>query len=181
MKLFLRIILSVVGVAALLVLIAFADGATLPIDHSVSVSGTVAAPPTEVFARITDIANGAAWRPQVKSIKVLPKDYGHGQEMRFLATTSAPPKPYGPNVGPETVVAKRIVQLDDAGAQYGGKWTYELSPTRTNMGDQATLLKITEDGYIKPPIYRFVMAHIMGPTKNLDDYLKDIQVAFPKP
>jgi hypothetical protein len=176
MKILLRIILSIAGVVALLVLIAFADGATLPVDHSVSVSGTVNAPPPAVFARITDIANAAAWRPQVKSVKVLPKDNsrdawieddGLSGTMQFLAITTAPPGPSGHGV--------RQVKTD--APSYGGTWTYDLTPGPT---PNTTTLKITEDGYINPPIYRFVMAHIMGPTKNLDDYLKDIQQAFAK-
>lgn len=189
MKILLRIILSVVGLVAVVALAAFAIGATMPVDHSISVTDTVAAPPEKVFAMITDIANGPQWRPEVKSVQILPKDntrdawvedLGSGQTMKFLATTTARPQPYGPNVGPETVVAKRVVKLDDPGAQYGGVWTYELSPTRTNMGDQATLLKITETGYINPPIYRFVMKYVFGMTKNLDDYMKHIQAAAPK-
>jgi hypothetical protein len=190
MNILLRIVLSLVGIVALLALVAFADGATLPIDHSVSVTGTVAAPPPAVFARINDIANGAAWRPQVKSVKLLPKDnsrdawiedYGHGQEMQFLALTTAPPVPNLDHIPDQSVVvAKRVVRLNGPNASYGGTWTYELSETRTNDGYPGTLVKITEDGYINPPIYRFVMAHIMGATKNLNDYLKDLQTAFAK-
>jgi hypothetical protein len=189
MKLLLRIVLSIVGLVALVVLIAFADGATMPMDHTVSVTGTVNAPPEKVFARIIDIANGPSWRHEVKSVEILPKDntrdawiedLGSGQKMKFLATTTAPPQPYGPNTGPETVVAERVVKLDDPGAQYGGTWTYELSPTRTSDGQPATLLKITENGYIKPAIYRFMMAHIFGPTSNLDQYMKDIQATASK-
>ena len=189
MKILLKIVLSVIGIVALVALGAFALGATMPVDHSVSVTGVVAAPPAKVFAMITDISAGPTWRPEVKSVEVLPKDnfrdawiedLGSGQKMKFLATTTAPPQPYGPNVGPETIVATRVVKLDDPGAQYGGVWTYELSPTRTNTGDQATLLKITETGYINPPVYRFMMKYVFGPTKNLDDYMKHIQAAATK-
>jgi hypothetical protein len=66
--------------------------------------------------------------------------------------------------------------LDDPRASYGGTWSYELSP---GPSPNSTKLQITETGFIKPPIYRFMMAHIFGPTRNLDMYLKDIQAAAP--
>jgi uncharacterized membrane protein len=176
MKLLLRIILSIVGLVALIVLIAFADGATMPIDHSVSVTGTVNAPPEKVFSLITDIANGPSWRHEVKSVEVLPKDntrdvwiedLGSGEKMKFLATTSAPVDSRG--------TAQRKVETKEK--DYGGTWTYDLSPGPTAG---TTTLKITEDGYVNPAIYRFMMAHIFGPTKNLDQYMKDIQAAASK-
>jgi hypothetical protein len=176
MKTLLRIVLSVIGVIALVVLVAFAIGATLPVEHSVSITGTVAAPPAKVFALITDVANSPKWRPQVKTVEVLPKDnsrdqwvedYGSGQTMKFLAITTAPVGPNGSAV--------RKVKTD--GKDFGGSWTYELSPGPTA---NSTTLKITENGYINSAFFRFVMAYISGPTKNLDDYMKALQAAAPK-
>ncbi len=176
MKILLRIVLSVIGLVGLVILGAYADGATMPIDHSVSVTGTVGAPPAKVFGLITNIAAGPTWRPEVQSVEVLPKDntrdawiedLGHGVKMKFLATTTVPVDPSGH--------ALRQVKLDDP--SYGGTWTYDLSAGPT---PDSTTLKITEDGFIKPPIYRFMMAHVFGPTKNLDDYMKHIQAAATK-
>jgi len=173
MKILLRIALSVLGVVAFVALGAFALGATMPIDHSVSVTGEVDAPPAKVFAIITNISAGATWRPEVKSVEVLPKDnardawvedMGNGVKMKFLAITTVPPDATGHGV--------RKVKLDDA--SYGGTWTYELSP---GASPDTTNLKITEDGYINPPIYRFMMKYVFGPTKNLEDYMRHIQAA----
>lgn len=175
MKILLRIVLSILGLVAFVALAAFAIGAILPVDHSVSVTGVVAAPPAKVFALITDIASGPAWRPEVKSVEILPKDntrdawvedLGSGQKMKFLATTTAPPDASGHGV--------RVVKLDDPAATYGGIWTYDIYP---GPDSNTTTLKITEAGYINPPLYRFMMKYIFGPTKNLDDYMKHIQVA----
>jgi len=44
----------------------------------------------------------------------------------------------------------------------------------------ATTLHITEAGFIHPPIYRFIMAHVFGPTHNLDVYMSNIQAAATK-
>lgn len=161
---FILIVLVLAGV------IVYVDGAHLPYDHSVSVTGVVAAPQDKVFKLITDVANGPSWRPAVKSVTTLQPDNGrdhwveylaYGQYMTFLAVRTERP-------------IRRDVQLDDPHAAYGGTWTYELSP---GPDANTTTLRITENGFIKPPVYRFVMAHVMGPTRNLDQYLKDIQAA----
>ncbi len=178
MKILLRIVLSVLGVVAFLALGAFALGAILPVDHSISVSGVVDAPPAKVFAIITDITAGPKWRPEVKSVEILPKDntrdawiedLGSGQKMKFLATTTAPPDAGGHAV--------RIVKLDDPAATYGGVWTYDIYP---GSAPHSSTLKITEVGYINPPLYRFMMKYIFGSTKNLDDYMKNVQQAASK-
>jgi uncharacterized protein YndB with AHSA1/START domain len=151
----------------------YGAGARLPYNHTVSVTGVVAAPPDKVFTLITNVAEGASWRPEVKSVTTLKPDQGrdhwvehlgHGQYMTFLATRTESP-------------SRRDVQLDDPRASYGGTWTYELAPGETAG---TTTLRITETGFIKPPLYRFVMAHVIGPTHNLDAYMKDVQTAAPK-
>jgi hypothetical protein len=84
--------------------------------------------------------------------------------MTFLATRTEPP-------------IRRDVVLDAPKADYGGTWTYELSP---GPEPATTTLRITETGFIKPPLYRFIMVHFVGPTHNLDQYMKDIQAAAGK-
>jgi len=166
--------MKIFGIIVLVLLVAgglvYADGARLPSTHIVSVTGVVAAPPEKVFGLITDVKDAANWRPQVKSVTTLGADHGrdrwvehyaYHQYMPFLALQTVPP-------------ALRQVKLDDPRAAYGGTWTYDLSP---GPDPSSTTLKITEDGYINPPVYRFMMAHVMGPSKNLDDYMKDIQAA----
>jgi hypothetical protein len=173
MKVVGRILLVLVAVVIVVGVIAYADGASLPVNHSVSVTGVIPAPPEAVFARITDVGHGNAWRPAVKSVTVLTpdngrdhwvEDLGHGQTMSFLATRTDAPR-------------RREVLLDDPNASYGGTWIYELSP---GPDPTTTTLKITETGFIHPPIYRFMMAHIFGPTSNLNQYMKDMQAAAAK-
>ena len=38
---------------------------------------------------------------------------------------------------------------------------------------------ITETGFIRPPLYRFMMHHLFGITHNLDQYLADMRAAAP--
>jgi hypothetical protein len=169
--------MKVLGAILLLLVLAgiaiYADGARMPVDHSVSVTGIVPAPQDKVFALIANVAHGADWRPAIKSVSTLAPDHGrdhwvehlaHGQYMTFLATATDPPN-------------RREVKLDDPKASYGGTWVYVLSPGPT---PSTTTLHITETGFINPPLYRFMMTRIFGPTRNLDEYMKDIQTAAAK-
>jgi uncharacterized protein YndB with AHSA1/START domain len=166
--------MKIVSILVLILVIAgtaiYVDGSRLPVDHTVSVTGVVNAPPEKVFALITNVASAPDWRPAVKSVTVLDKDQGrdhwvehlsHGQFMTFLATKTQPP-------------IRREVLLDDPKASYGGTWTYELTP---GPAPSTTTLKITETGFIRPAVYRFIMYRVIGPTKNLDQYMHDIQAA----
>jgi hypothetical protein len=163
----------IVLLAVIVSLVVYVDGTTLPVNHVVSVTGVVQAPPEKVFGLITNVAKASDWRPAVKSVTLLGPDKGrdhwvehlaYGQYMTFLATRTDPPM-------------RREVLLDAPGASYGGSWTYELAP---GPSPATTNLRITETGFIKPAVFRFVMAHVMGPTHNLDEYMKDIQTAATK-
>ena len=169
--------MKVFGIILLVLVLAVAgiyvDGARLPYNHSVSVTGVVPATQDKVFAIITNVTKGSDWRPAVKSVTLLVPDQGrdhwvehldYGQYMTFLATRTEAP-------------IRRDVLLDEPKKSYGGTWTYELSP---GPDSATTTLRITETGFIKPPLYRFMMVHMFGPTHNLDQYMKDIQVAAGK-
>lgn len=169
MKYFLAFLLLLVLAGGII----YADGSHMPVDHSVSVTGVVAAPQDKVFHLITDVAHSAAWRPEVKSVSTLSPDnnrdhwvehLGHGQFMTFLATRTEAP-------------TLREVTLDDERASYGGTWTYELSPGPT---PNTTTLHITETASIKQPMYRFVVNRVLGQSHNLDLYMQDIQAAAAK-
>lgn len=173
-----RIFLSFVLLIVVIGVAAYVDGTTLPVDHSTTILGIIDAPPAKAFAIITNVGDGASWRKSVKAVQVLPpdqgrdhwvEDLGHGQTMNFLATRTEPVDASG--------VGRRDVLLSEPNASYGGTWTYELSPG--NSPNQ-TKLRITEAGFIHPPVYRFVMRHVLGMTKNLDQYMADIKAAASK-
>jgi uncharacterized protein YndB with AHSA1/START domain len=167
-----RILLSLIVLIAVVLAIAYIDGLTLPVNHTTTVTGTIAAPPAKVFARITDVSAAPTWRHEVKSVTVLPpdngrdhwiEDLGHGQTMTFLATRTEPPM-------------RRDVRLDLPSPAYGGTWTYLLTPGPT---PNTTTLTITETGFINPPLYRVMMQHLFGMTHNLDQYLSAMRAVAP--
>jgi hypothetical protein len=50
---------------------------------------------------------------------------------------------------------------------YSGSWTFSIEPA----GD-ATMVRITEDGEVYNPIFRFVSRFVFGQTRMLDAYLR---------
>jgi len=62
-----------------------------------------------------------------------------------------------------------ITRIADRSLPFGGKWTYELTP----RGD-STNLRITEDGEVYNPVFRFVSRFVFGHTATIDEYLGDV-------
>jgi uncharacterized protein YndB with AHSA1/START domain len=162
---FLALVLAVVVAGTVVVGV----GSRLPVNHVVSVSGIVAAPPEKVFGLITNLRDQPKWRSGLQQTDVLPRKAGrdhwvehldHGQTMTFLATETDPP-------------TRRVVQVEVPGDAFGGKWIYFL----TLAGPGTTQVTITEDGYVRPAAYRFVMVHVLGADYNLKRYLSDLQAA----
>jgi uncharacterized protein YndB with AHSA1/START domain len=170
-----KIALALLSVLILAVAVVLVLGALQPYQHTTTVTGTIEAPPAAVFALITDVSAAPRWRHAVQSVQVLPPDEGrerwvetldHNQKMSFLALRTISPATDGR--------ALREVRVNESDAPYGGTWTYTIAPGPTPT---TTVLQITEHGFIKPWIYRFLMVHVIGMTKNLDQYMHDLQAA----
>lgn len=52
---------------------------------------------------------------------------------------------------------------------YGGMWTYDLTPDGSGSA-----LRITENGEVYNPIFRFVSRFVMGHTATIDASLRDL-------
>jgi uncharacterized protein YndB with AHSA1/START domain len=156
-----RVVLYIgLGLAGLVALVAVV-GLLLPKAHHASRDAAYAAPPGDVFAIITDPARYADWRPDVSRVEVLPDD-GRGLQFRE----------HGRN-GPilfrvESVVApsRMITRIADPSLPFGGTWTYELRPTPSG----GTSLRITEDGEVRNPIFRFLSRFFFSPTATIEAY-----------
>jgi len=155
------IVIAVIAVAVLVVLIA---GWMLPVGHRATREATYSATPAEIFGLITDVEAFPEWRPSVKRVEVLPAVNGHSR-FREVGRNGAILYEI------DTVVPnQRLVgRIADPSLPFGGKWTYELLPAGSS-----TTLRITEDGEIYNPIFRFVSRFIIGHTTTIDQYLGDV-------
>jgi hypothetical protein len=154
-----KIVLIGIGVLGLLVAGVVVIGLLLPKRHVASRSAVIQATPEKLFALIS---GSQEWRPDVKSCELVEKDGKHfqretsrrGETVLYELEGSRPP----------LAIERRIATEH---LPYGGKWSFALEPV-----DGGTIVRITEDGEVYNPIFRFVSRFVMGHTAMLDSYLK---------
>lgn len=155
------------GLAALAIL-----GARLPVEHTATRAATIAAPIAAVFAAIEAVAEHPAWRKDVRSVTVTsPGPDGlawteqsrHGEIPFRVVEREAP--------------SRLVVEIATDRLPFAGRWRYEL---RAMEGD-ATLVRITEEGSVKPPIFRFLGHHVFGMHRTIEAFLHALAARFGSP
>jgi uncharacterized protein YndB with AHSA1/START domain len=154
----------IVATLAGLVLIVVVVGYLLPERHRASRERTFATAPETVYAAVTSVAEYPAWRRGVERVEMLAEA---GGRPRFREVGSNGSITY---VIDELQPPSRVVsRIADESLPFGGRWTYELMPSPTG-----TRLRITEDGEVYNPIFRFVSRFIIGHHRTMDTYLDDL-------
>ena len=167
MKIALIIAVSLVAFLIIVGLVFYFAGASMPREHRSVVTATFKARRATVWAAITDYAAMPSWWPAVKGIRLekLPdgteltwnKD-SHGREMAFRTGESHPN---------EKLV--RVIVGDDQ--PFGGTWTFVLADAPSG----GTQLTLTEDGFIKPPVFRAVAKWFIGLDATQNDFVANLE------
>lgn len=159
-----RIVLIVLGVLAVALLVVLLIGWRLPVAHVATRSVKIKASPDSVFALISTPENYPSWRSDVKKVDVMTeqgvtrfREDGSNGLILFEITEKVPPRRF-------------VTKIADRNLPFGGRWVYEVTPTATGSE-----LRITEEGEIYNPIFRFVSRYMMGYTATIDGYLKAVQ------
>lgn len=160
-----RIALIVPAVLVGLVLLVTLIGWTLPVKHRVTREAVLTVPAETLFALIATPLDFPKWRTGVKSVEILPSvgglpswvEHSSDGNITFAVTRSVP--------GVELVTT-----IADKRLPFGGSWTYELIPAGA-----LTTLRITEDGEVYNPIFRFLSRFVFGHAATIERYLKDVQ------
>ena len=165
-----RYVLIAIGAIVGLIVVVAAIGWSLPVGHRTSVARTFRATPTALFGLLTDVSSFPNWRSDVTRVERLPDENGH---KRWVETTkNGPPITYvAERMEPDRVLVSRISNTD---LPFGGSWTYDLAPA----GDGLTTLRITEDGEVYNPIFRFVSRFVMGHDATMKQYLSAVGTRF---
>lgn len=159
---------SVVGLILVAIGVAYVIGSRLPVGHSVSVSRSLRATPDEVWSVITDIDAMPSWRKELKGIErtagkdVLPRWVEKSGFGDIPLQAEMMEKPH-----------RLVTRIDDPKLPFGGRWTYELAAE-----GKETRLKITEDGEVKSPMFRFMSKYIFGHRKTLETYADQLEAKF---
>ncbi len=154
---------------ALLALVALvtAIGSALPIRHTAALESVFPAPRNSLYALITDVARYPEWRAGVERVELHPA----AGRLRW-AETGADGKILYEAV--ESVPGIRLVtRIADPGLPFGGSWTFELEDTPAG-----TRLRITEDGEVYNPVFRFLSRFVFGHDRTIERFLADLRTAI---
>jgi uncharacterized protein YndB with AHSA1/START domain len=153
-----------VGALALVVVAVLVIGWTLPVAHRSTREATFDATPAQLYTLITDVEAFPRWRPSVKSVETLPSVNGRA---RFREVGKNGSILYEVDwAEPSTRLVTRIA---DKSLPFGGTWTYDLTPRGSS-----TNLRITEEGEVYDPVFRFMSKFVFGHTATIDEYLADV-------
>jgi hypothetical protein len=156
MKWVLIAVVILIGIVALVAGI----GAMLPRAHVASRSSRFRQPPQAVWEVIT---GPPGWRPDVRGFEKLAPREGHrawmetdkhGQAIAYESVEETPP-------------SRLVTRIASPNLPFGGSWTQEITPEAGGC-----VLKITEDGEIYNPIFRFMARFVLGYNGSIDAYLK---------
>ena len=160
-----RITALTLGTLALVALVVVAIGYMLPQNHRVSRERTFPANAETLFAQITDVAAYPEWRTGVTRVEILApvnglvsfRESGSDDDIAFVMETVEP--------------GRRVVsRITDKSLPFGGSWTYELTPAGSG-----TALRITENGEVYNPLFRFISRFVLGHYKTIDQFLDDLE------
>jgi uncharacterized protein YndB with AHSA1/START domain len=160
-------LIAVLVVVGLIVVVALV-GMLLPVGHRATREATYRVDAAQLFALLTSPADFPAWRSDVTSVELLPASGGRPQfrersrhgAILFSVVRTVPNQ-------------EVVTEIADRGLPYGGSWTFRLLQT----GD-STALRITEDGKVYNPVFRFVSRFIIGHNAGIDRYLRDVGRRF---
>ncbi|MGA2353979.1 MAG: SRPBCC family protein [Terriglobales bacterium] len=160
-----KLLLIVPATLVALVLLVVIIGMLLPKTHVASRSAVFKATPQQLFALID---GSQTWRRNIKKYETVSIKDGrrqwretddHGQTITYEAVERRPP----------TLLKTRIVT---ANLPYSGVWTINLEPTNGSIA-----LRITEQGEVYNPLFRFISRFVIGQTRTIETYLRDLGTA----
>jgi hypothetical protein len=164
-------ILAITGtVVVVLVAIVVGVGYLLPVKHVASRERDYPAAPSAVFAAITTPVEFPTWRRDVRTVEILADESGR---KRFREVGGNGAITY---VVEQSVPHQRLVtRIADRSLPFGGSWTYELTPTQSG-----TNLRVTENGEVYNPVFRFMSRFVFGHHRTMDGYLSDLEKRLTK-
>lgn len=150
-----------VAVIAAAIIAVLAIGAMLPENHTVEAERVIAADPQRVWQLIASPQSAPQWRSDLKDAQQVAPDLvkeidKKDKSLTFRTVESEPPR-------------RLVRQIADADLPFGGTWTISIEPA-----PQGSRVRIVEDGFVKPPLFRFMMRFIFGQSATMTKYLEDL-------
>ena len=165
------LVMVVVGLVVVLAMVLLV-GSYLPVKHQATREATYRATSAQLFGLIRTVDDYPSWQKSVSKVEVLPDVEGK-QRIRETNNGQAITYELG-DIVPNKRMVSRIV---DDKLPFGGSWTYELIP---GQSANTTTLRITENGEVYNPVFRFVSRFVMGHTATIDKYLEAVATRYPR-
>jgi hypothetical protein len=159
-------ILYIVGGLTALVVIMAIIGLMLPASHVAARRAKLAKPASEVWQALVDIDAQPRWRKGLRNIEHL--DARDGKRcFRELTSQGVITYVLDEDRAPTTKQpGLRIARIADDRLPFGGRWIYELATDGT--------LTITEDGFVKNPVFRFLSKTVFSQSATLEQFLRSL-------
>lgn len=159
-------ILYVIGAIAALVVIMAVIGSRMPAEHVAVRRAKLGKPAAEVWRALADLDAQPRWRKGLRNVEHLePRDgkpcfreITSQGVITYVLDEDRAPSGKAPGL--------RIARIADDRLPFGGRWIYELAPDGT--------LTITEDGFVKNPVFRFLSKTVFSPTATLEQFLRGL-------
>jgi uncharacterized protein YndB with AHSA1/START domain len=161
-------LLIAIGVVAAVVVILWAAGAAMPREHKASRAVRLKQPPEAVWAAISDVDGLASWRKELKSVRRLADVNGLPAWVEVSNMGEMPLR-----VEQSEAPRRMVTRITDESLPFGGTWTFEIAPA-----EGGATLRITEDGIVKPPIFRVLSRFVFGHAASIETYLTNLGVKF---
>lgn len=151
--------LVIVAVVMGLLVVMYAVGAMLPETHTATRVARFRAAPETVFALISGPQD---WRVTCEPV----------------ATAAGEPRRWKEFFGHRAILFEEVkreparlyeTRIADPALPFGGTWRFELSPE--NGG---TRVRVTEEGVVRSPMFRFMSRYVMGYTRTIEAYLRGL-------
>ena len=163
MKILLLIAGIILGLIVLAGIILYLVGRSEPERHTASIRFTLPKSRLVVWTALTDYAAMPQWWPAVKSIRFETRPNGEvitlntdprGHQIGFRTTEEIPP-------------ARLVREIVGDNLPFGGVWTFVLAEE-----NGATTVTLTEDGFIKPPLFRGISKLFLKNDATMRDFEK---------
>ncbi|HUR27258.1 MAG TPA: SRPBCC family protein [Planctomycetota bacterium] len=152
----------IVAVLVVAVAVAWIIGALLPRAHTAACSARFESAPRALYDSIVDVLGAKSWRKDVREVVVLTP---RGGQFAWSEETSSGTVEYVREVDePPLRVVTRIASEE---LPWGGTWTYRLE-----ADGGGTKVTITEDGFVKPALFRFLARFVFGHHGTIEDFLR---------
>lgn len=138
------------AVLAGICILALGIGALLPQEHRAACTITLRAEPAAVWSAITDWRALPSWRTELSAVEELPGGGGWVETSKwgripFRIELSEPQQ-------------RLVTRIADDSLPFGGTWTWQIEA----LPQGGTRVTTTEDGVVKPALFRFLSRFVFG-------------------